>query len=290
MSRAMASRGVFLTSEWLHLAMLTYTVDPAILMPYLPPQLELDFWHGKTYLTVVGFLFRRARLFGIRIPFHQAFPEVNLRFYAVRRDERGERRGVIFLREIAPRRLVGVVARKIYNESYLTLPMRHSIDISANAGKRSTFQYGWRFQQRWNRLRVETLGSPWPARAGLLDEFIVDHYWAYTRHPTGGCTEYRVDHPPWPIRRAVCAELDCNVRQLYGDRLGEALEGEPESAFVAEGSAVAAHRGIKIDAIPGGRQAVDVDKSAVSGALGYKTIDVEAPLKVIALSRCQCDR
>jgi uncharacterized protein YqjF (DUF2071 family) len=226
--------------------MLSYPVEPAVLLPYLPRQLELDCWHGKTYLTLVGFVFRRARLFGVRIPFHQCFPEVNLRFYVVRRDEHGERRGLIFLREIAPRWLVGVVARSVYNESYLTLPMRHSIDMSANAGQRSTFQCDWRFQKRWNRLRVETFGSPWPARAGSLDEFIVDHYWAYTRGTYGGCTEYQVDHPAWPIRRAAHVELDWATRQLYGDRLGAAIEGEPESAFVAEGSLVAVHRGVEV--------------------------------------------
>jgi uncharacterized protein YqjF (DUF2071 family) len=244
MLRAMSDRRVFLTAEWRHLAMLSYAIDPDVLMPFLPRPLELDFWHGKTYLTVVGFVFRRARLFGIRIPFYQSFPELNLRFYVVRHDEFGERRGVIFLREFAPKWCVGVVARQIYNESYLTLPMRYSIEIGAAAGQRSRFQYDWRFDGQWNRLHVETSGSPWPARAGSLDEFIVDHYWAYTRQREGGCAEYQVDHPPWPIRRAVQIEFDCDPRRLYGDRLGRALRGRPESAFVAEGSAVAVHRGV----------------------------------------------
>jgi uncharacterized protein YqjF (DUF2071 family) len=240
---AMSDRHVFLTAEWRHLAMLSYAIDPDVLIPYLPPELDLDSWHGKRYLTVVGFVFRRARLFGIRIPFHQSFPEVNLRFYVVRRDEYGERRGVIFLREIAPKWCVGFVARRVYNESYLTLPMRHSIEI-AGGGDRSTFQYEWRCHRRWDRLRMGTLGSPWPARAGSLDEFIVDHYWAYTRQCSGGCMEYLVDHPPWPIRRAANVEFDCDPRLLYGDQLGAALEGDPESAFVAEGSAVAVHQGV----------------------------------------------
>jgi uncharacterized protein YqjF (DUF2071 family) len=244
MLRVMSDHRVFLTAEWRHLAMLSYAVDPDVLMPFLPRPLELDYWHGKTYMTLVGFVFRRARLFGIRMPFHQSFPEVNLRFYVVRRDNQGEHRGVIFLREIAPKWCVGVIARRIYNESYLTMPMRHSIEIGAAADRQSQFQYGWRFNGQWYRLRVETSGSPCPARAGSLDEFIVDHYWAFTRQREGGYAEYQVDHPPWPLRRAVHIECDCDPRQLYGNRLGPALEGRPESAFVAEGSAVAVHRGV----------------------------------------------
>jgi uncharacterized protein YqjF (DUF2071 family) len=246
MSSAASSPGVFLTARWRHLAMLSYQVDPVVLESYLPPQVELDFWHGKTYLSIVGFQFLDARLCGIPIPFHQAFPEVNLRFYVIRRDKRGERRGVIFIREIAARWCVGVVARRIYNESYLTLPVRHSIDIATDAGERSTFEYSWRFQRRWNRLRVETTDTPRSPPAGSLDEFIVEHYWAYTRQRDGDCREYRVDHPPWHLRPAVAVNLDCDARALYGAALGEALEGQPDSAFVADGSAVSVHRGVKM--------------------------------------------
>jgi uncharacterized protein YqjF (DUF2071 family) len=247
MSNPALSPGVFLTARWRHLAMLSYPIDPAALESFLPPQLELDYWQGKTYLSVVGFQFLDARLFGIPIPFHQAFPEVNLRFYVVRRDERGERRGVIFIREVAPRRCVGIVARRIYHESYLTLPVRHSIEIADAIGDSSAFDYSWRFQRRWNHLRIETVEAPQPAAAGSLDEFIVDHYWAYTRERNSGCREYRVDHRPWQIRRATKIELNCEGCALYGAALGSALEGSPDSAFVADGSAIAVHRGVKVD-------------------------------------------
>ena len=247
MSNPALSPGVFLTARWRHLAMLSFPIDPSILEPYLPPQLELDYWQGKSYISLVGFVFLEARLFGVPIPFHQSFPEVNLRFYVNRRNGRAARRGVIFIREIAPRRCVGVVARRIYNESYLTLPVRNSIEIASAAGESSAFDYSWRFQRRWNHLRVETVEAPQPALAGSLDEFIVDHYWAYTRQRDGGCREYRVDHRAWQIRRASEIELNCDARGLYGAALGKALVGSPESAFVADGSTVAVHRGVKVD-------------------------------------------
>ena len=41
MSRAKLKSDVFLTARWRHLAMLSYPVDPAVLEPFLPPQLEI---------------------------------------------------------------------------------------------------------------------------------------------------------------------------------------------------------------------------------------------------------
>ena len=70
----------FLTAEWRHLVLLNYAVERTLLEPLVPPCLELDEFEGSTYVSVVGFLFLRARVFGIAFPFHRNFEEVNLRF------------------------------------------------------------------------------------------------------------------------------------------------------------------------------------------------------------------
>jgi hypothetical protein len=50
--------------------------------------------------------FADTRLAGVPVPFHRRFEEVNLRFH-VRRETGGEtRRGVVFVKEIVPRRAV----------------------------------------------------------------------------------------------------------------------------------------------------------------------------------------
>jgi uncharacterized protein YqjF (DUF2071 family) len=72
---------VFLTAEWKHLAMLNYEIEPSVLMPYVPRGTELDLWNGKNLISVVGFMFLNTRVFGIPIPFHRDFEEVNLRIY-----------------------------------------------------------------------------------------------------------------------------------------------------------------------------------------------------------------
>ena len=59
--------------------MLNYEIEPTVLTPFVPVGTELDLWNGKVLVSVVGFLFLKTRVFGIPIPFHRNFEEVNLR-------------------------------------------------------------------------------------------------------------------------------------------------------------------------------------------------------------------
>ena len=85
---------VFLTAEWRDLLMLNYEVAPELLRAHIPRATELDSFRGRTYVSLVGFCFRRTKLRGkLTVPFHSDFEEINLRCY-VRREVRGEvRRG-----------------------------------------------------------------------------------------------------------------------------------------------------------------------------------------------------
>jgi hypothetical protein len=110
--------------------MLNYEVDRRILAPYLPVGTELDDWNGAVYASIVGFQFLRARFLGLAVPLHTNFVEVNLRFYVRRRAAEGWRRGVVFVRELAPRRAVAIVANLLYGERYVTVPMSHRIEYA----------------------------------------------------------------------------------------------------------------------------------------------------------------
>src|SRR5579863_7187459 len=124
----------FLTAEWRKLIMAQYPVDPAILAPSLPRGLELDLFRGQCFVSLVGFLFDRVRVRGVAIPFHTRFEEVNLRFYVTRTEKDGTRkRGVVFVREFVPRAAITLVARRMYEEPYATLPMQHLIAAAANS-------------------------------------------------------------------------------------------------------------------------------------------------------------
>jgi uncharacterized protein YqjF (DUF2071 family) len=238
----------FLTAEWRWLVMLNYEVDPALLRPLVPPGTELDAWGGVTYASVVGFLFLRTKVLGIPIPFHRDFEELNLRFYVRRRGPEGWRRGVVFVKEIVPRLAIAAVARLVYNENYVALPMRHRTELSVETG--GSVEYGWRSGGRWSSVRAEVRGPARPLVEGSEEEFITEHYWGYAAQRDGGCVEYRVEHPRWSVWRAESAALDCDVAALYGRRFAETLSAAPRSALVADGSPVVVRRGRRLGPHP----------------------------------------
>ncbi|HXB92749.1 MAG TPA: DUF2071 domain-containing protein, partial [Puia sp.] len=165
---------VFLKAEWRKLIIANYTVEPGKLMKYLPAKTELDQYEGSVYVSLVGFMFRKVRVKGILIPFHTIFPEVNLRFY-VRFKEKGEwKRGVVFISEIVPRPAITLVANTLFNEHYISLPMRQTEEI---AGGNLQVGYGWRYQRKWNELYVEANIYAQPLLSGSKEEFITEHFW-----------------------------------------------------------------------------------------------------------------
>jgi hypothetical protein len=229
----------FLTTSWTQLAMLNYVVDPAILQPHLPAGTELDRFQGRTYASVVGFWFTGTRVGGAAIPLHRSFTEVNLRFYVRRLGPEGWRRGVVFLREIVSRRLVALVARMLYGEHFVTLPMRSSITPRDDDPQTPhCVEYRWKFAGRWQRLAIETTGPLLPVRPGSEEVFITEHYWGYTARRDGTTSEYRVEHPSWQVWQASRAEFDCDIARLYGPQFTEPFAAEPASAFLVQGSPV----------------------------------------------------
>lgn len=232
-------RPTFLTAEWRNLIMANYQIGPEALAPLAPAGTELDYWQGRCYISLVGFLFINTKVMGMSIPLHRNFEEVNLRFY-VRYREAGEwKRGVVFIREIVPKRAITAVANALYGEKYATMPMRHS---RAEAGGQLLVQYEWRTGFRWNSIRVNAQANPAPMAEGSEEQFITEHYWGYTGRPGGSTFEYQVEHPSWRIHPVLSYEIDCDARQLYGPAFAEAMSGEPVSVFLAEGSAVTVRR------------------------------------------------
>jgi uncharacterized protein YqjF (DUF2071 family) len=216
--------------------MLNYEAPPDLLAPLVPAGVEMDRWNGTLYVSVVGFLFRDTRVLGLSIPRHRTFQEVNLRFY-VRREVDGEtRRGVVFIRELVPRRAIAMVARLMYNEPYLAFPMRHRFTTTQSGSVERRFE--WRVAGSWTGIWSRTEGPSRRLERDTEAEFITEHYWGYTRQRDGGTIEYRVDHPRWNVWSAHDARIDGNVAPVYGPMFARVLAGPPRSAFVADGSPV----------------------------------------------------
>jgi uncharacterized protein YqjF (DUF2071 family) len=234
----------FLTARWEHLVLLNYACPRELLEPLVPAGTELDTWDGETLVSLVGFMFVDTRLLGMPVPFHRTFEEVNLRFY-VRRHAPELRRAVVFIRELVPRTAIATVARVVYNEPYLAVPMRHAISLRADRG--GTVCYGWSHGGVDFEMAASGTGPAAPLVAGSAAEFITEHHWGYTRQRDGGTLEYFVEHPPWRVWTTSDASFAGPAASLYGAGFAEVLARTPRSAFIAVGSPVAVHRGRRLE-------------------------------------------
>jgi uncharacterized protein YqjF (DUF2071 family) len=229
----------FLTARWRQLAMLNYVASPETVRPHVPAGTEPDEFEGRAYASVVGFMFEDARIGGWKIPFHRHFEEVNLRIYVRRRAPDGWHRGVAFVKELVPRWAIAWVARWVYGENYVSLPMSHRW----SAGDPPGVRYAWTLGGREMAIDLEPEG-PFRSPAPESEEaFISDHFWGYSSPAKRGVLEYRVEHPRWRVASARWSAWTGDAALLYGAPWGEILSRPPDSAFLAEGSEVTVYRG-----------------------------------------------
>jgi uncharacterized protein YqjF (DUF2071 family) len=218
-----------LSAQWLDLVMLNYQVDFALLKGRVPAGTELDSFDGKTFVGLAGFRFLRTKLFGVLpLPFHTNFDEVNLRFYVRRRAADGDRRGVVFISEIVPKRAVAMLACFAYGENYSRHPMRHKISAPENARPAGS-QCGYQFKldQKWCNLHAGASSPEIQPLEGSVEQFITEHYWGYAARRGGSSIEYRVFHVPWRVWKSNTAAFEGDASSPYGTPLAEILHRGP---------------------------------------------------------------
>lgn len=234
----------FLTAEWRDLILANYEVDPALLAGRVPAGTELDLHEGRCFVSLVGFMFLNTRVLGIPIPFHVNFEEVNLRFYVKRELEGETRRGVVFVKEIVPRWAIAFVARTLYGEPYERWDMH-------NERSEDTVRYEWtrdEYGHEWmtNALSIrqgENLGVP---PEGSHGEFIIEHYWGYTRRGPNRTDEYKVEHPKWELFSVGDNEVDVDFGGVYGDEFKFLSRARPYSVVFAKGSEIGVYKGSRL--------------------------------------------
>jgi len=226
--------------------MAQYAIDPALLLPYLPAGLELDFYENECYVSLVAFLFDRVRLKGLPMPFHTRFEEVNLRFYVRRREPDGSlKRGVVFIREFVPRLAIAYVAKRFYEEPYTAIPTNHQIDLSPESLK---VAYTWDLGGRSHTLAVDSATTPQNILPNSEEDFITEHYWGYTKRSDGTTSAYEVKHPRWQTYKPRSYEIAVDFGLLYGPSFAFLTDLKVSSVLLAEGSAVSVHSGSRLSA------------------------------------------
>ncbi len=222
----------FLTARWANLALFQFAVPDEVLRPHLPDGLELDrIAHGKAFISLVAFDFENVRVFGIPWPLHTRFPEINLRFYV----KQGDRRGVVFIKELVPRPAVAFIARWCYNEPYAVAPMRSRV---TRTGPGVTFTHQIRYGGRKHFIQATGDARLITEAEGSEPHLFKEHSWGFGRGTDGRTSVYQVEHPIWRTYPVTSYLLDLDWSLIYGPEWAFLQAQAPHSVVMAEGSAI----------------------------------------------------
>ena len=117
-------------------------------------------------------MFLNTRIKNMAVPFYKNFEEFNFRFYIRIKENDTWRRGVVFFKEIVPRRMISFIANTLYGEHYHYHPMKNSL---IENDETIEVKYEWLYKNEWNHLHAvaEKISMP----ASEEEAFIAEHYW-----------------------------------------------------------------------------------------------------------------
>lgn len=223
----------FLTANWQNIIMANYEVPPEVLMKYLPKGIELDLFENKAFVSLVGFMFSNTRIFKIPIPKLGTFEEINLRFYVKQKIGNKTYKGVVFINESIPYKLVAWIANKLYKEHYVTMPTKHQWELNESNKKIS---YQWLKNKKWNSMQVHATNQAQNMIPGSFEHFIFEHYLGFTKVNESITEKYAIFHPSWLINEVTNSTISCNFEDNYGNDFAFLNEQKPSAVFLTEGS------------------------------------------------------
>lgn len=221
-----------LTADWTNLIVATFETDKKLLEKYLPYNTELNDWNGRYYMSLLGFMFSKPVLAGIPSPFYRSFEEVNLRFYVRYRNKTGWQNAVVFIKEIAPSPVIGLAAKWLYHENFISLPMKHH--FSADETQRQTAYY-WKIKNRWNYLELTTGLTAVEPQQHSLESFIRDQYYACTKSGQKKTYAFEIEHRRWNIYPGLSFAMLLDAGYIYGKEFSDSFQ-KPCSSFLMDGS------------------------------------------------------
>ena len=195
---------------WGSLLFMHWPIEPALLRPLVPIELDIDTHDGAAWIGVIPFTMWNIRRIGLpAAPGLSAFHELNVRTYVHHRGEPG----VWFFSLDASKRIPVRVARAVYG-----LPYHHARITLDRIGETITYtshrvQRGApaaAFDARW------TIGAAQPNSApGSLVFFLTERYCLYAQHRRN-LLRARIAHEPWPLHDATLAHMRSSMVSALG--------------------------------------------------------------------------
>jgi hypothetical protein len=144
----------------------------------------------------------------------------------------------MFVREFVPQRVVAWVARTVYNEPYVAVPMHSRVNV-----RDDIISIGHEFEvgaggQTHSICATGDLATTCPVESSD-EHFFKEHRWGFGRLGGGGrCVRYEVAHPTWNCHAVRSWSLQLDWRSVYGAEWAALQDARPCSVIIAEGSHV----------------------------------------------------
>jgi uncharacterized protein len=186
-----------MVQTWENLMFMHWPIDPELLRPMIPPELELDTYAGTAWIGITPFELSSIRWRALPpIPGAAGFPEINVRTYV----RAGEKPGVFFFSLDAASRLAVEGARASFGLPYFSSrarvdPVRDGVHYRSsrddNRGSNASFH-------AWYRPTSHVF----TAQPGTLEHFLTERYCLYAKWLNGRIWRAEIDHEPWPLQTA----------------------------------------------------------------------------------------
>jgi len=226
----------FMKGNWENLIIKTFTCKTEILEDYLPNGVELDLYKGKALFSMVAFTFSKVRFFGVKVPLHQQFGEINFRFYV--KSKVDGTKGVVFLKEYAPKPLIAFIANKIYNEPFFY----HKVKQRTITSKQKKFiSYPFYLKNKWHKITSLIESNHKKVTQHPMQQFIVDRYIAFVEGKRNKTLTYKINHKPWKLFSIKYSNISNQILQLLPDAFHNAAE---IATYVVDGSEISVEKGI----------------------------------------------
>jgi uncharacterized protein YqjF (DUF2071 family) len=229
----------FLRANWLRLASANYAIDPSILEKHIPNGTVLEAHNGKHFVSLVAFRYCETRLLNVRVPYHNIFEEINLRFYVKREITPGNWRSeVAFTKLYFPKTALTLVAKYIYKENYETKDMRHKWSESENQLLTS---YSLK-KNRWHDFEIVSDKKSKAVCSKTPEHFFSKHYWGTSKIDITSSTIYKIEHPAWESHKVLSSKISFDFETVFGSEFKHLSNTEPDSTHLFNGSEVLVHK------------------------------------------------
>lgn len=200
---------VLMHQNWHHLLFLHWEIPPAELQRLIPPELTVDTFEGKAYVSLIPFTVTGARaMLTPPLPWISSFHEVNVRTYV---HHNGRNPGVWFFSLDASSSIAVAAARAAYKLAYThaDIEMQISTDALPSIDFSSQRNDPQGVMPANARIRYQPMeGIVTHASPGTIEHFLVERYILYTIDSAHHLYRARVHHAPYPVQRADVLELE----------------------------------------------------------------------------------